>query len=79
MSKRRNAGDVVWKRPNAGFCGQSGLGMIRPDSESDECLLECGDAGCREWPDVWPLGGDGKPMGGGNWCHVSECQMDDRA
>jgi hypothetical protein len=78
VSTRRKAGDVVYKIENAGFSGQPGLGMIRPDSEPDPCMLypgsNCDDPDCQEWPDVWALGEDGKPTGE-NWCHVSECEM----
>jgi len=77
MSKRRKAGDLVWKKAGAGFSGIEGMGRIRPGSEPEDwvCLL-CGDPGCREWPDVWELGADGEPTGD-VWCHVSECEMGD--
>lgn len=74
MSTRRKAGDIVWKRENAGFSGRAGLGVIPEGSEPDECMLGCGDPDCREWPDLWPCDEAGKPTGE-NWCHVSECEM----
>ena len=77
MSTRRKAGDVVWKLENAGFSGRAGLGVIPEGTESDECMLGCGDPDCQEWPDLWPCDEAGKPTGG-NWCHVSECEMLDR-
>lgn len=76
MSKRRKQGDVVWKASGAGFSGSSGYGIIPFDTESDECMLGCGDSDCQEWPDLWPLDENGNP-GDGNWCHVSECEMSD--
>lgn len=76
MSKRRAPGDVVWKRANAGFSSQAGRGIIPAGSTPDACLLDCGDPDCREWPDVWPIDDAGEPTGG-NWCHVSECEMED--
>ena len=76
MSTRRNPGDVVFKVAGAGFSGLAGRGLIPPDSESEPCFLGCNDPDCQEWPDLWALGPDGQPTGG-NWCHVSECEMQD--
>lgn len=76
MSKRRKPGDVVWKPSGYGFAGQEGLGLIPVGSESSECMNDCGDPECQEWPDLWPVDDFGKPLGG-NWCHVSECEMRD--
>lgn len=76
MSNRRKPGDIVWKPAGYGFTGQSGLGLIPEGSNPSECMEDCGDPDCQEWPDMWPLDASGKPTGG-NWCHVSECQMQD--
>lgn len=76
MSTRRKPGEVVRKRENAGFSGHAGIGVIPEGSEPDECMLGCGDRDCKEWPDLWPCDENGKPTGG-NWCHVSECEMSD--
>lgn len=67
MSKRRQAGELVWKIPNAGFAGQPGLGRLVPGSDGFSFMCECGDKQCREWD---------LEMEGGGWCpHVSECEM----
>ena len=77
MSKRREAGDWVWLKPNSGFVGESNRlkAQIAVDDEPEACLLNCDDPNCREWPNLatgpdyeseekrWPL------------YHVSECQM----
>lgn len=76
LGKRRKTGDVVFKRAGAGFSGLAGRGVIAVGSEPDLCILGCGDPECQEWPDVWALGEDGQPNGE-NWCHVSECEMQD--
>lgn len=76
VSKRRRPGDVVWKPSGAGFSSLAGWGMIPEGSEPQPCLL-CDDPDCQEWPDLWPCTPDGQPTGG-NWCHVSECEMLDR-
>lgn len=77
MPKQRKPGDIIWKKPMAGFSAQPGLGMIPPGSKPEEvACLDCDDPSCREWPDVWALGPDGKPNGD-VWCHVTECQMED--
>lgn len=75
MSKRRKIGDLVWKRENAGFCGVAGRGVIPYGSMPEPCFI-CDDPECQEWTDVLPCDCDGAPTGG-NWCHVSECQMSD--
>jgi hypothetical protein len=75
MSKRRQPGDIVWKIENAGFCGTSGRGIIPIGSTAEVCGM-CDDQDCNEWPDLWQVDSDGKPTGA-NWCHVSECQMED--
>ena len=69
MSKRRNKGEIVYKIPGAGFCGE-GL-VIRIDGEIDYCMLSCGDPQCKEWSDCEVV------KDGGYVYHVSECQMED--
>ena len=76
MSKRRKPGDIVWKPSGYGFSTLDGLGLIPEGSDSSDCVMECGDPDCQEWPDLWPVDKAGKPIGG-NWCHVSECEMHD--
>lgn len=74
MSKRRKQGDIIWKVPNAGFCGKPGFGIIPDNSLPDVSLFcECGDKECQEW-DVYPIDDAGNPTGG-IWCHVCECEM----
>lgn len=77
MSTRRNPGDVVLKRACAGFSGNEGLGVIPEGSEPFPCILDCGDDDCQEWPDLWACDESGKPTGD-SWCHVSECEMQDK-
>lgn len=69
MSKRRGAGDIVYKKPGAGFCGE-GL-VIRVDGEEDWCMLDCGDPDCKEWSDCIVV------KDGSYVYHVSECEMED--
>lgn len=78
MSKRRSSGDIVWKRPGAGFIGVGSLVKIVPedDDEWSGCMLGCGDDECREWCTCWECDEDGNPLGGVA-CHVSECEMSD--
>lgn len=77
MSKRRQPGDVVWKRGGAGFSANGGYGLIPAGSEPVPWCPICNDPECQEWPDLWELGADGKPTGN-NWYHVSECEMHDK-
>jgi hypothetical protein len=74
MSKRRQAGDIVWKKTNAGFIGKR-LPIILENDEGYPCLLACGDEDCREWANC-EIVEDTK--GTGKYCyHVSECEMED--
>jgi len=78
MSKRRQHGEIVLKRVNAGFVGQASLVKIAgPEWGEPEpwCLL-CDDPECREWPNLEECDEAGNPLGGLAY-HVSECQMDD--
>ena len=77
MSKRRNPGDVVFKRSGSGFSGLEGRGVIPQGSDPMGCFL-CDDPYCAEWPDLFEIDADGK-VTGRNWCHVSECEMFDDA
>lgn len=78
MSKRRNAGDIVLKRENAGFIGEASLCKIAPETAAywSACMLHCGDPDCREWSTLWQCDAAGNPLGGVA-CHVSECEMED--
>jgi hypothetical protein len=76
MSKRRKPGEIVYKPSGYGFSTRAGLGIIPEGTEPDECMMDCGDPDCKEWPDLWPCDETDKPIGG-NWCHVSECEMKD--
>ena len=89
MSKRRAAGDVVYKRANAGFIGQPGWGYIPPDSDNSAPCLGlngCVDPECAEWTDLWGLPGETEAearaaLAEGRFlglaCHVAECEMRD--
>lgn len=67
MSKRRRPGDVVIKRPNAGFIGEPMVITIF-DHGCAPCILGCGDDDCNEW--YTSYGPEGEVI-----CHVSECEM----
>ena len=70
MSKRRNAGDQVWKLPRYGLVGEAGY--ITLSGEPESCMLDCGDPDCQEWP-------DGETDNGNFAYHISECLMTDSA
>lgn len=70
MSKRRQANELVWKLPNAGFSGRPGLGRLVEGTDNFSLMCECGDSQCREWD---------MEMEEGGYCpHVAECQMEDK-
>jgi len=74
MCKRRSPGEWVQVVPCAGFlAGGPRIAQIDPH-ETDEyiatCLLNCGDAECREWVNLWT-------PNDGCLYHVAECQMKD--
>jgi hypothetical protein len=79
MSKRRNVGDIVIKRENAGFTGQRLRVRLEPmphPEYPDYCILDCGDEECKEYSDVAVLDESNNPTG--EYCyHVSECEMED--
>lgn len=90
MSKRRQIGDIVRKKTNAGFIGESLILKILDYGDEEwkkehpnsspymECFGEyrgCKDEECREWI-TCEIIVDGKLTG--NCCyHVSECEMED--
>lgn len=80
MSKRREAGDIVWKTENAGFVGEASYIKIMPEDDeyASYCMMDCGDLDCREWSNLQHCDKDGNPLGGYAY-HVSECQMMDCA
>ena len=69
MSVRRAAGDVVWKRENAGFVGQAGDVVL--GGPPSVCILDCDDPECQEWPNAR------SEEYGGYAYHVSECELED--
>ena len=88
MSKRRNAGDIIYKLPWSGFVGQGNFGVIQEEDIDDHipCMLDCGDAECVEWIDIFLLPGDSLVEAAealereeylGAAYHVSECRMAD--
>ena len=89
MSKRRAAGDIVYKRPNAGFIGQPGWAYIPSDSDNSAPCLGlngCVDPECAEWTDLKGLPGETREkavaaLKAGTFlglaCHVAECEMRD--
>jgi hypothetical protein len=81
MSKRRKAGEIVYKQPMAGFVGEGSYAIIHPEDEQSYgvyyCMLDCGDPDCREWLTLFECDREGTLLGGVA-CHVSECEMEDR-
>jgi len=79
MSKRRHVGDIVLKKANAGFVGQSlVVKLLDIDLEmgpTDYCFLKCGDPDCKEWTNAMVM--DGERETGSYCCHISECEMED--
>ena len=79
-------GQVVWKRPGAGFCGDGGYGQIPQTAEYEPgaCALNCGNDDCGEWSDLWMLHGRTRPEAmiglvagyyAGLAFHVSDCEL----
>ena len=80
MSKRRQPGEVVVRRPGSGFLGAAEPRLVRVperpayDNDAAPCILDCGDKRCREWANLRIVGG---PDDGAHLCHISECEMSD--
>lgn len=59
------AGDIVWKKPGAGFTGLGCFVEIQDDDCSDldghdeddhmPCMLDCEDEECLEWATAWVI------------------------
>lgn len=76
MSIRTNIGDILFKKPLAGFIIESAKIQIPDITENknyDFCTLDCGDPECREWATVWILDAKGNVIG--TAFHVAECEM----
>lgn len=77
MSSRRKIGDIVrveYQNYDVSYLGQiveHGRG-----SDPDDCILDCGDPDCKEWPVVLEIGADGRHNGERQF-HVPECHMID--
>jgi hypothetical protein len=81
VSIRRKAGDIVYKRPGAGFVGVGSWIKLEAEDEAtygiSYCCLDCGDEDCREWANCQHCDSVGEPLPGYAY-HVSECEMQDR-
>ena len=88
MSKRRTAGDIIYKQPFPGSRAQGAFGVVQPEDTDDQmpCMLDCGDTDCVEWINVWLFQGDTREDAEqaieddrytGAAYHVSECRMAD--
>lgn len=86
MSKRRQAGEIIYKDTGAGFIMKGSFGVIQEEDTEDlmPCVLDCGDKECDEWMNVWLLPGETREEAEqalqqeryrGAAYHVSECQM----
>ncbi len=78
MSKRRKPGDIVGKKPYAGFIGIACVVRIEPEMDGYESpcwgLNGCTDPKCVEWSNCEVIV-NGEVVGMA--CHVSECEMED--
>lgn len=89
MSKRRQMGDILVKKENAGFVGEKLIvripsletfnreGFPYQDVKEDQdcCLMNCGDPDCIEYANLEVLDENFQFKG---WCcHVSECQLEE--
>jgi hypothetical protein len=80
MSKRRFAGEIVWRAPYSGFCASGEPALLRVPTgdayvaEADPCMLGCGDVACREWANLEIVSG---PTAGHFMYHISECELSD--
>lgn len=76
MSKRRVAGEIVYKQKGAGFCGQGSFVMLEAEADREPCAMGCGDPDCTGWSDCRRYDDDLRPTD--VWLyHVYECQMYD--
>lgn len=77
MSKRRIIGDIVEvknledRSPYLARIVEHGSGV-----DPDDCILDCGDPDCKEWPLLHLVDAKGNPTGDRSH-HVPECQMFD--
>ena len=81
MSKRRQPGEIVARKPGSAFVGSGEPRLVRLTDETngelhdiDSCLGLCDDPNCQEWANVQIVAGPRKSR----WmCHLSECMMED--
>lgn len=78
MSKRRQPGDIVRRKPGSCFVGSAEPELVRLTDETDgklhgidSCLI-CDDLECQEWANAQVVGAENEWM-----YHLSECQMED--
>ncbi len=76
MSKRRHAGEIVWKPAGFGYYQHAGFGRITEAGTSAKCTV-CDDPGCREWPVLLRLVDKDGAYTGSGWYYVCECEMVD--
>lgn len=80
------AGDVIWKKVNAGFVGVGSFAVLIDIDDDDPfpCVFDCGNADCREWNTLWLVEADNIDEANraveaerfaGAAYHVAECQM----
>lgn len=77
MSIRRKIGDVVTLADDYGSMYQGRIVAHGRGTEPDDCVLDCGDVDCAEWPVVEVLDERGVATGERVF-HVAECQMIDQ-
>lgn len=76
MSKRRNIGDIVKKKSNAGFCKEELTVKIVSDNPFSYggCFL-CSDSDCKEWANCEVI--ENNKLTEQYVYHISECEMED--
>lgn len=79
MSKRRQPGEIVKRKPGSGFVGSAEPELVQvpnlPEykTEAEHCMISCGDPHCTEWANLPVIG----PVENNFIFHISECQMED--
>jgi len=77
MSKRRNPGEIVRRKPYSGFVASSVPELVQiptDKNEADYCMMGCGDPECKKYANLLIIS---EPFKGESIYHISECQMED--
>lgn len=76
MSTRLKPGDIVTfaAERRVGDMQDAHFGRVDELGDATECMHDCGDPDCREWPNVELLDGNGRRTGD-YAMHICECEM----